>query len=204
MKKIIFLLLLSCFTGAANGQNIKIYVQDGCMTFYPTNGTSGPCVQLDKIISIRFDTVTNYVHIVRTDNTIQRLAGEIKKQNGTSYSTSAKSVRDSLTKLLSQNVSIASLNQKLSGTLGANRDSVFSITSSSTIYTKASIRLIIQNTGSANGTVTYGGVSRTVTPGSELVFFRDFDQVSKKYSDFATLVLNGTGTTLLLTKKAFQ
>ena len=95
MKKLLTLALL-LIGSATMAQNIKIYVSNGCLTFYPSSATTGTCLQLDKVISVTANSANTYVTIKTVDNEQSYLASSVVKAAGTAYSSSADVARDSL------------------------------------------------------------------------------------------------------------
>jgi hypothetical protein len=88
------LLLLLLVTTCSFGQ-VKIYVTNGCMTFY-NSSSLGACVQLDKIVSIDVNSANTQITIKRYDNEVTYTASNVRNANNVPYSSSAMVVRDSL------------------------------------------------------------------------------------------------------------
>ncbi len=95
MKTIVLLLL--CLSTEA--QIRRIFVKDGYINIQNLNDSVGIAVRVNQLISIEA-TSTNMVTIKRVDNTTTLSPSDIRRENGLSYSSNARAVRDSLQMLV--------------------------------------------------------------------------------------------------------
>jgi hypothetical protein len=85
-------------------------------------------------------------------------------------------------------------------------------TAGNTIVTNNTMVIYVENTGTQDATISYGGVTYTLAHygnNQPIPTFREFtahfDEASRKYCPFAPLIVNGSATgTIVVTKYGFQ
>ncbi|MBD2753784.1 hypothetical protein [Spirosoma validum] len=77
-------------------------------------------------------------------------------------------------------------------------------TNAGTISTTGTLYMLIQNIGSTTATVTYAGVTTNLEAKEQYEYVANYDRTSNKYSPFAALSINATGTTVVVWKTPTQ
>lgn len=89
--------------------------------------------------------------------------------------------------------------------IGTIVDEVRQYTTTQVIDLSNALSFVFENTGTTDTTFVYGTVLSKIKPGEQVTETRAFDEITNKYSKFASLELNATATApIKIVKQLFQ
>lgn len=92
-----------------------------------------------------------------------------------------------------------------SSLVGSNATTINLHTTTTAISISNVLEIIVENIGSTNTTITYGGVSITLNAGQQRLFTSVYDEGVKRYTPIPSLTVVGTASSpIVVTRKVFQ
>lgn len=79
-------------------------------------------------------------------------------------------------------------------TFGSVAESNNLYTTTQSITTTTAIEIVVENTGSANTTIVYGGITLPLNAGIQRIFTSKWDESKRVYTPISSLTVNGTAT----------